>query len=210
MFPSALDLVPDRIAVHQVQGLGQGRRLHPLLQDVAPGESECDKEIVRPVGNVDVLCRRAFRVALERVRDASDLAEDVEEHFRREPARYIACKERAVERVGSLGPGRELVRARVEDEAVQRLEPEAAAREELRQTVQKSRIRGPVRRAKVVKGLDDPGAEILVPDPVHRGSREVGVLGRDDPVGQDCAPVLPVGDLGGGPLPETWVRPVPS
>ena len=185
-----------------MQRLTQCGLLRPVLQDVPTRQPEGDQEVVRAVRHVDVLCRSAVRVAVEGMRNARDLAQDVEQHLRRQPARLVGAEQRAPERARIVRAGRELVGARVQDRAMEGLESVPVADEELRQPIQQLRVRRLVRGPEVIVRLHDAGAKILVPDAVDRSPCEVRILSRDDPIGQDFAPVVSVRDVGRGAAQE--------
>ena len=62
---------------------------------------------------------------------------------------------------------------------------ELVADEILSQRIQKRRVRGRVRGAKVIDRIHDASAHQVVPDTVNLRAGEKGVLRRGDPVGEE-------------------------
>lgn len=77
---------------------------------------------------------------------------------------------------------RKLIHAAIENRSVQVLQIEAAFAKVLRQPVEQLRIRWRISKIEIVRCVDDADSEILRPDPIHDGRREVGVVGLPHPL----------------------------
>src|SRR6266853_1634761 len=92
--------------------------------------------------------------------------------------------------MSAFGPRRKLVCPRIQNQAMQRFETKAAVDEVSGQMVEQFTVGGRIGGTEVIVWLNDSRLKIFVPDPVHRGPREIRIFRRRHPTGKRNAAIL--------------------
>ena len=187
------DLLLDRVAVEQVQGLGEVRlHLHLAGAGAAPrGPAEGTEEVGARVAVGDLHGAGPERQALELVLRGRRAGDHVEQHLGANSAQAGLGEVPLIAGVGVVGLRRTLVGVRRADLAHQPLEIVLRCHERPGEGVEQRRVGGRIAHAHIVDRVDDAGPEEMRPHDVDEVAAEVLVVRRRQPFGEHRAAIPP-------------------